>query len=258
MSYLFGDSVTAQSRLDILARTFEPPTQEFLSTFTPRGKALALDLGCGPGHTTRLIAESLPFKRVVGLDKSPNFIDAASGAGSDQVSYLQHDVSVTPFPVSPADLIFCRFLITHLPTPDRALAKWASQLSPSGALLLEEVHWIHTRNPVLESYLSALDRVMDATGVALYAGARLPELINGTPLKITADNTRHHPVTNRDAAAMFSMNLRSWGTSHPAISLYGSAFLCSLRGDLEEMTVDSPDTLSEIQWGMRQMVLEPS
>ena len=114
MSYLFGDSVTAQSRLDILARTFEPPTREFLSTFTPRGKALALDLGCGPGHTTRLIAESLPFKRVVGLDKSPNFIDAASGVGSDQVSYLQHDVSVTPFPVSPADLIFCRFLVTHL------------------------------------------------------------------------------------------------------------------------------------------------
>ena len=258
MSYLFGDSVTAQSKLDVLARTFAPPTREFLSTFTPKGKVLALDLGCGPGHTTRLIAESLPFKRVVGLDKSPNFIDAASDAGSDQVSYVQHDVSVTPFPVSPADLIFCRFLVTHLPTPDQALAKWASQLSPSGALLLEEVHWIDTRNPVLESYLSALDRVMGATGVALYTGARLPELINGAPLKITADTTRHHPVTNRDAAAMFSMNLRSWGTSHPAISLYGSAFLRSLRDDLEEMTADSPDSLSEIEWGMRQMVLEPA
>ena len=258
MSYLFGDSATAHSRLDILARTFEPPTREFLSTFNSKGTDLAVDLGCGPGHTTRLIAESLPFKRVVGLDKSPNFIDAASGVGSDQVSYLQHDVSVTPFPVSPADLIFCRFLVTHLPTPDQALAKWASQLSPSGALLLEEVHWIHTQNPVLESYLSALDRVMDATGVALYAGARLPELIDSTPLKITADTTCRHPVTNRDAAAMFSMNLRSWGTSHPAISLYGSAFLRSLHDDLQEMTADSPDTLSEIEWGMRQVVLEPA
>ena len=56
---------------------------------------------------------------------------------------------------------------------------------------------------------------------------------------------------------MFSMNIRSWGMSHPALSLYGSDFLRSLRNDLEEMMTDSPDALSEIEWGMRQMVLEP-
>ena len=258
MNYLFGDSLTAQSRLDILACTFEPPTRAVLSDFNPTDMNLAVDLGCGPGHTTRLIAESLPFQRVVGLDKSPNFINIASSMESNRVSYFQHDVSVTPFPVSPADLIFCRFLVTHLPAPDQVLDRWASQLSRRGALLLEEVHWIHTRNPLLESYLSALDRVMDAMGVALYAGARLPELINGTSLKIIADNTRRLAVSNRDAAAMFSMNIHSWGASHPAISLYGSDLLRSLHHDLEDMTANSPDTLSEIEWGMRQMVLEPA
>ena len=99
---------------------------------------------------------------------------------------------------------------------------------------------------------------MDATGVALYTGARLPDLIRGTPLKVTADNTRHLDVSNRDAAAMFSMNIRSWGTSHPALSLYGSPYLRSLHNDLEEMMTDSPDNVSEIEWGMRQMVLEPA
>ncbi len=258
MSYLFGDSVTAQSRLDLLARTFEPPTREFLSTFNPKGTDLAIDLGCGPGHTTRLIAETLPFKRVVGLDKSPNFIEAASQSRSTDVSFQQHDVTLVPFPLPPADLIFCRFLVTHLPTPDQALARWASQLSNHGAILLEEVHWINPRNSVLESYLSTLDRVMDATGVGLYTGARLPDLIKSTPLKITADNTCHLAVSNRDAAAMFSMNIRSWGMSHPALSLYGSHFLRSLHHDLEVMAADSPDDLSEIEWGMRQMVLEPA
>ena len=203
-----------------------------------------------------MIAESLPFEKVVGLDKSPHFIESASGAGSDRVSYLQHDVTVTPFPTSPADLIFCRFLVTHLPAPQQALERWASQLSLHGALLLEEVRWIKTGNQALKSYLSALDRVMDATGVVLYTGARLPELIDCTPLKITADSTRRHAVTNRDAAAMFSMNIRSWGITHPATFLYDSAFLHSLHQDLEEMAANSPDTLSEIEWGMRQMALE--
>ena len=258
MSYLFGDSATAHSRLDLLARTFEPPTREFLSTFNPKGTDLAIDLGCGPGHTTRLIAETLPFKRVVGLDKSPGFIETASQSRSTDVSFQQHDVTSVPFPLPPADLIFCRFLVTHLPTPDQALARWASQLSPEGVLLLEEVHWIQPRNSVLESYLSALERVMDATGVALYTGARLPEFIKSTPLKITADNTRHLDVSNRDAAAMFSMNIRSWGTSHPALSLYGFPYLRSLHNNLEEMITDSPDNMSEIEWGMRQVVLEPA
>lgn len=258
MSYLFGDSPTARSRLEVLARTFEPPTREFLSSFDPSDTGLAIDLGCGPGHTTRLIAESLPFKRVVGLDKSPSFIEAASSSSCTHISFQQHDVTSVPFPLPAADLIFCRFLVTHLATPDQALTSWASQLSLHGALLLEEVHWIHTRNPVLESYLSALDRVMDATGIVLYTGARLPDLVNGAHLNITADNTRRHPVTNRDAATMFCMNIRSWGTSHPALSLYGSAFLRSLHDDLQEMTADSPDAPSEIEWGMRQMVLEPT
>lgn len=258
MSYLFGDSATAQSRLDLLARTFEPPTREFLSSFRPRGTSLAIDLGCGPGHTTRLIADTLPIEKIVGLDKSPSYVEAASHSTPPHISFLVHDVVSIPFPLPPADLIFCRFLVTHLPTPDQALARWASQLSSRGAILLEEVHWIHPRNSVLESYLSALERVMEATGVALYTGARLPELVNDTPLKIIADNTRCLPVRNRDAATMFSMNIRSWGASHPALSLYGSAFLRSLHNDLEEMMKDSPDALSEIEWGMRQMVLEPA
>lgn len=257
MSYLFGDSATAQSRLDLLARTFEPPTREFLSGFSPRGTDLAIDLGCGPGHTTRLIAENLPYEKIVGLDKSPSYVEAASHATPPHISFLVHDVVSVPFPLPPADLIFCRFLVTHLPTPDQALARWASQLSNHGAILLEEVHWIHPRNSVLESYLSALERVMDATGIALYTGAQFPELIKSTPLKITADNTRHLAVSNRDAAAMFSMNIRSWGTSHPALSLYGSPYLRSLHNDLKEMMEDSPDALSEIEWGMRQIVLEP-
>ena len=150
MSYLFGDSARAQRRLDILARTFDAPTREFLANFEPSSTDLALDLGCGPGHTTRLIADLLPFDKIVGLDKSSQFVSFALRSSPSRVSFINHDVTVVPFPIPSADLIFCRFLLPHLPNPIRALVGWVSQLSTEGALLVEEVDWIHTDNPVLE------------------------------------------------------------------------------------------------------------
>ena len=257
MSYLFGDSPAAQQRLDVLARTFQSPTRKFLSNFKPSATTLAVDLGCGPGHTTRLIADLLPFERVVGLDKSTNFVSNASNSAAPRLSFLNHDVTCAPFPLPPADLIFCRFLLPHLPTPERALALWACQLSHSGSLLLEEVHWIHTRNPIFDSYLSALARVLEAQGTALYAGSRLPDLLDGAPFRVVSDQTHRHPVSNVDAATMFSMNIRSWGATHPATALYGSTFLRTLHSDLREIAGDFSAADSEIEWGMRQMVLEP-
>ena len=258
MSYLFGDSATAQRRLDILARTFQGPTREFLANFEPSGTDLALDLGCGPGHTTRLIADLLPFDKIVGLDKSSQFVSSASLSSPSRVSFINHDVTVVPFPIPSADLIFCRFLLPHLPNPMQALVSWASQLSNEGALLVEEVDWIHTDNPVLDSYLTTLARVLDAQGTALCAGAQLTNLLDDAPLKIASDGICPLPVSNRDAAAMFSMNIRAWGVTHPAISLYSTSFLQSLHNDLERMAEDAAGEDSDIEWGMRQIVLEPA
>ncbi len=244
--------------MDILARTFEAPTREFLSNFEPQSTDLAVDLGCGPGHTTRLIADLLPFEKVIGIDMSSQFVSSASQSSPSRVSFINHDVTVVPFPVPFSDLVFCRFLLPHLSNRRQALESWASQLSTGGALLLEEVDWIHADNPVLDCYLTSLARVLDAQGTALCAGAQLPGLLNGAPLKIASDAIRRLPVSNRDAAVMFSMNIRAWGATHPAISLFGTSFLKTLHNDLECMAEDASGDESDIEWGMRQMVLEPA
>ena len=123
---------------------------------------------------------------------------------------------------------------------------------------MEEVDWIYTNNPVLDSYLTTLARVLDAQGTVLCAGTQLTNLPGEAPLKIASDGIRRLPVSNRDAAAMFSMNIRAWGITHPALSLYSTSFLQSLRNDLQRMAEDAPGEDSDIEWGMRQMVLEPA
>ena len=57
-----------------MARDFEPVSRAFLLQAAPRGCARALDLGCGPGFTTRLLAELCAPHELIGLDASAAFV----------------------------------------------------------------------------------------------------------------------------------------------------------------------------------------
>ena len=117
-------------------------------------------LGCGPGHTTALLAEVLQCRRTVGLDLSAEFIERARGRASDRIAFHVHDVTVVPFPEGPADLVYCRLLLSHLSDPMAIISRWATQLLPGGLLMLDEVESIATSSPALQRYLEILDQML--------------------------------------------------------------------------------------------------
>ncbi|HZU74432.1 MAG TPA: hypothetical protein VE990_16850, partial [Acidimicrobiales bacterium] len=55
--YSFGDTDAAAERLALLDRVFDAPSGALLTEAAARGVGLAVDLGCGPGHSTRRLAE---------------------------------------------------------------------------------------------------------------------------------------------------------------------------------------------------------
>ncbi len=152
--YLFGDSTTAAQRLKLLASVYNESTRAFLAKAAGSARfQLALDLGCGPGFTTRLIADTLRCDRVIGLDASAGFIELARANSGERLSFLRHDLTAIPFPSGRPNLIFSRFLLTHLREAAAVVAKWATQLEDRGLLLLEETEAIHTAHPVFARYL---------------------------------------------------------------------------------------------------------
>lgn len=138
MRYAFGDSDLAARRLQLLGEVFAPSTRAFLQASVSREPSLVVDLGCGPGYTTHFLAETLPCGRAVGLDHSDHFISLAQQTATQRVSFQAHDVTQVPFPTGPADLLYCRFLLTHLRDPEAVVARWTDQLRPGGLLLMEE------------------------------------------------------------------------------------------------------------------------
>ena len=246
-------AVHASHRLKVLADVFAEASRPFLSE-AARGKpTLAVDVGCGPGYTTLLAAEVLKPLRMVGIDSSEAFIEEARRSGVGSVSFMVHDASTVPFPVGPADLIYARFVATHLADPEAVIGRWASQLVQGGLLLLDEVDSITTSNDVLSRYLDMVSAVLAHDGKTLcvgpsLSGMRLPGL------NTRMDGVRRLRVQDRKAATMFRLNLETW-RSHPfATETYGGA-LPLLADELEAMSRDTSGG-SRIEWGMRQIVLE--
>lgn len=75
--------------------------QKVLSKLRLRGDERLLDAGCGTGRLTRLLLESLPSGRVVGVDLSRNMVrHARQELGPDfggQVGLVAADLSALPF-----------------------------------------------------------------------------------------------------------------------------------------------------------------
>jgi trans-aconitate 2-methyltransferase len=212
--YLFGDNDTATQRLRLLADIYQDSTHVFLSKAAGLCRLpLALDLGCGPGFTTRLIGETLPCERVIGLDVSTTFIEQARANSGNRLSFVQHDITAVPFPSGPANLIFARFLLTHLRDPAAVVRTWATQLEGRGLLLLEETEAIHTYHPVFVRYLSIVEAMLGGRSNQLYAGHLIASLDSPGGLKSIFNERCSVSVRNRDAANMFVLNLRTWRTT---------------------------------------------
>lgn len=253
--YLFGDTDLAAHRLEVLADIFCESSRPFLQEVEMNRPELAIDLGCGPGFTTRLLADTLKPERTLGLDNSEHFVSLASKDNPEDISFLTHDITSVPFPEAPADLLYCRLLLTHLPDAMAIIDKWGMQLKPGGLLLMEEVDWIRTDHPVFSFYLSIVEAMLLDKSGELYIGPLLNEMMDTERLRRRESSVRRLPVLTHRAAGMFHLNIQSWKQQPFIQDNYSVSTIENLQKDLCELSNNRSDPV-EIEWGMRQIVLE--
>jgi trans-aconitate 2-methyltransferase len=200
--YAFGDTPVARERLQLLGAIFDSPSRAFLARSVPRSPRLAADLGCGPGLTTRMVHEVTGAHRTVGLDQSPEFLAAAREQAPGGVEYRRWQAR-EPLPSDALELIYARLLLAHLPSPGELVTRWASQLSPGGRLLLDEIERIDTGNEVFREYLSMTTALVRARGAEMFAGPLL-DRVRLTP----ADQVSDDRIAAGSAAAGITRKMR--------------------------------------------------
>lgn len=250
-AYAFGDDRAAADRLDLLAEVFGPTSAALLREHAPPAPGLAVDLGCGPGHTTRLLGQVSGATRTIGLDRSPAFLGRAGATAPPGVEFALHDVTVTPFPARPAEVVFARYLLAHLPDPLGVAARWAAELTDGGRLILEEVEHIDTSLPTFARYLQLVTAMLAARDTDLHVGRSLATWVPGGTAVRSSRGVEVAPATGT-VARLFSMNLHAWRDDLWIRDHVDPAELASLATRLREL--ERRSTYGEIVWTHRQVV----
>ena len=99
----------------------------------PKQGESILDLGCGSGHLTHIIAES--GAHVIGIDSAVTMIDAARAAYPD-IEFLVADAKSFSFPFS-FDAIFSNATLHWVKEADEVAQRIAVALKPGGRLAVE-------------------------------------------------------------------------------------------------------------------------
>jgi trans-aconitate 2-methyltransferase len=111
------------------------PARDLLAQVPLTGPKTVIDMGCGPGNSTELLAERWPEARLTGLDSSPNMLaearkrlPAASFATADATTW-------TPDPGT--GLVFANAIYQWVPGHLTQLPRVLEALPPGGVLAVQ-------------------------------------------------------------------------------------------------------------------------
>jgi ubiquinone/menaquinone biosynthesis C-methylase UbiE len=256
--YTFGDSDLAATRLRLLARVFEPGSAALLARLADAGGALALDFGCGPGYTTGLVAAHVGSERVIGLDQSPRLLEQARREReSSRMSFVCCDISLAPLPVPAADVLYSRFVLTHLRDPASVVRAWAAAAKPDARLVLEETASMSCEHPVFGRYYALVERMQAHYGQRMYIGRELEALARSPGWRVECAEVAQSLLPAVDMAELHLLNLQTWGSDAFARENYGEELISELSAELREVA-SGATAAPPVSLGMGQVVLRRS
>ena len=106
----------------------------YLAELDPPAGARVVEIGCGTGAITRMIAARADIGEVVGVDPSPILIERARQLSADQssVSFQEADGRHVASDDSSFDVAVLHRVLSHAPAPEELLAEAHRLLRPGG------------------------------------------------------------------------------------------------------------------------------
>ena len=183
-SYVIRGGEQGRSRMSVIARAMWPTTERLLLGAGLTRGMRCLDLGCGAGDV------SLALARLVGPSGSVNGVDqddvklefAREDADGERLSNVQFRASNVEQLEDDAeyDLVYARFLLTHLRDPAAVLRRMVRAARPGGVIVVEDIDhagvFSHPHSAALEQFVGLYNRVGRSRGADPEIGPKLPGL----------------------------------------------------------------------------------
>jgi trans-aconitate 2-methyltransferase len=111
------------------------PSYDLAARVDLSGPARIVDIGCGPGNSTRVLRERWPQARITGLDSSPQMIAKAEAAYPEETWVLAD--AATWETDERFDLVFSNAALQWIPGHEALVRKLFAPLNPGGALAVQ-------------------------------------------------------------------------------------------------------------------------
>jgi trans-aconitate 2-methyltransferase len=111
------------------------PAADLLARVPLRAPARIVDLGCGPGNSTALLAARWPDADLLGIDSAPAMLAKARASGI-RAGWLEADIADW-MAETPVDLLFSNAALQWLPEHESLLPRLLGQLRPGGVLAIQ-------------------------------------------------------------------------------------------------------------------------
>jgi 2-polyprenyl-3-methyl-5-hydroxy-6-metoxy-1,4-benzoquinol methylase len=144
-SYALGHADPEVERLQVQAKFLEKVTRRFIRECGVRPGMRVLDIGCGVGDVTFLIANAVGASgTVIGIDREPKAVETARirahDAGYRQVQFaVDTDESITRY--SQFDAAIGRYVLVHQPDPTLLVRRAAAVVRPGGIIAFQEPYF---------------------------------------------------------------------------------------------------------------------
>lgn len=267
--YIISGGLAGRERLRVLARAMYPTTAALFDRIGIEPGINCLDVGCGGGDVTcELARRAAPGGRAVGID-----MDAAKVAIAREeaepglaVEYREGDVLTTE--IAPDyDVIYVRFLLTHMADPAAVAKRIAAGLRPKGVLIVEDIDFTgcfcHPPSAAYDRYVELYRGAAWARGVDPNIGPRLPQLLVGAgcervgvnlvqPAGMTPEGHEH------DVKLVTPLTLENIADSTIAEGLASREEIESVLAELYELAADTTTLLAFPRivqaWGYRAAI----
>jgi len=251
-NYVIRGGLAGRERLRVLARVAWPTTSALLDRVRVSPTARCLDVGCGGGDVTVALARLAPDGFVVGADMDAPQLDIArneaADAGLTNVEYRVLNVIEAPTIDEQFDLIYVRFLLTHLPDPALALAHLCARLAPGGALVIEDIDFTgsfcYPDNTAFRRYVQLYSDTVLNRGGDPNIGPRLPSLLRATGLADVRMSVVHPAGFDGEVKLIAPITLEAIADAVLAANLCEADELNQAVDDLYAFAADDASVLS--------------
>src|SRR5271166_1355573 len=183
--YLLGRGPGEEERLKRQIADLAPVSDAQLVKIGIRPGERVVDLGCGPGGVLHLLGKHVgPAGSVLGIDRSPHFVESARRFAADlgltQVEIRQGDAYDTGLPRASFDGAHARLVLVTVPKPELIVRELVSLVRPGGWVASFEADFLsHNVDPPSPEYsrlLAAFQAHAQAQGIDTHLGRRTHRL----------------------------------------------------------------------------------